>query len=114
MARLRADIVVAALLRQVQGDGGFGAVVKRGEAQAGAIHILVRVAQRQCRHFVPANQSAYGDERLDERLFEEREPLDDADLDAFLQRESRFDPDFWVLELEVAADELPFAVVPVN
>ncbi len=109
--RLRSEIVVSAILRKVQSEGGFGAMVKKGEAQAGAIHILVRTGLSECRHFAPANQSLYEGADTTDRLFEERGVIADADLPAFIEKESRFDPDFWIVELEPAVTELPFAVI---
>ena len=109
--RLRSDIIVSALLRRVQGEGGFGAVLKKGEAQAGAIHILVRSSSTHCRHFAPASQSLYDDEMSADRLFEERAGIAEADIATFMEKESRFDPDFWVVELEPSGSNLPFAVV---
>ncbi len=109
--RLRSEIVVSALLRKVQSNGGFGAVLKKGEAQAGAIHILVRQGLGECRHFAPANQSFYDVGDTADRLFEERGILRDADIATFIEKESRFDPDFWIVELEPAEGDLPFAVI---
>lgn len=96
-ARLPADLVVAALLRRTSDSGGFGAVLARGDAQAGAV--LVVVSDRG------------GPERLLERGIggDGRAALIDAtpadDLDGYWRRRRARDPDLWVVALDVAGAE---------
>ena len=39
MPRVTSELFVSALLRRVAAEGGFGAVVARGFAEAGAVHV---------------------------------------------------------------------------
>ena len=41
VARLPAHIEVSALIRQVEAEGGFGMVIKKGEREAGTILVLL-------------------------------------------------------------------------
>ncbi len=103
--RITSDLFVSALLRRVFAAGGYGAVLRKGAEQAGAIHIRRRDRLGLETLYGPAPQSFAMDDREDgagdERLFEERLSGVDADaVDAALAREMRFDPDAWVVELE--------------
>ncbi|PZO81660.1 MAG: DUF1491 domain-containing protein [Mesorhizobium amorphae] len=104
--RLTSDFWVSALVRRVSAEGGFGAVVRRGAAEAGAVFIVVRDRMGNVRLYAPAPQTSYGEDRPSERVFVENAVPDEAALDARLEREKRFDPDFWVVEIEPGASPL--------
>ncbi|MFB2550992.1 DUF1491 family protein [Ensifer soli] len=97
--RLRSDIVVAALLRRAYAAGDYGAVLRKGSAEAGAIFIRQRRRDGSERLFGPAPQSLVGDEGR-ARLFEARAAAGEDGIDAILAREIRFDPDCWIVEVE--------------
>lgn len=102
--RVTADLWVSALLRRVFSAGGFAAVAKRGAMEAGAVFVLARGRLGETALFGPAPQTSYDSAKPDERHFtligEGEEP--DA-LEARLEREKRFDPDIWVVEIEAGA-----------
>lgn len=105
--RVTSDLWVAALLRRLQGEGGFGAVVRRGATEAGAIFLISRSRMGELSLFGPAPQAGYDDARPSERLFVQLLSAGtQEDIDAKLEREMRFDPDFWVVELEVGVERL--------
>jgi len=100
--RLGSAVLVKALLRIAQVQGGFGAIIARGDEHAGALTVIL--AERGVR------------ERVLERALDERGRYawrevpsrggaDDEEFAAFLDRRRRFDPDMWVLELDVASAE---------
>lgn len=100
--RLKSNIWVAALVRRVFSAGGYAAVERHGADEAGAIFIRVRRREGNEVLLAPAPQSVFGTDKPEERIFEFR--LADAsgeEIDALFRREASFDPDFWVLELEV-------------
>lgn len=99
--RITSDFFVAALTRRVFSDGGYGAVGKRGSAEAGAIFVVVRARDGTERLFGPAPQTAYGEGKPEDRRFAEV-TLGEGGADARLARETKFDPDCWVVELEPA------------
>lgn len=98
--RVTTDLWVSALARRVFSTGGFAAVVKRGATEAGAVFILSR-NRGEVVLFGPAAQASYDIAKPDERYFQRiGEDSDEAALDAKLEREKRFDPDLWILEIE--------------
>lgn len=98
--RVTTDLWVSALTRRVFATGGFAAIVKRGATEAGAVFILSR-NRGEVALFGPAAQASYDMAKPDERCFQRvGEDSDEAALDAKLEREKRFDPDLWILELE--------------
>ncbi len=87
-------------------------MVKKGAEEAGAIHIAVLARDGAIRFYRPAPQTSYDQERAGQRKFQ-LDPVvtDQQALRTFTEKEERFDPDFWVVELELGnADELPFDV----
>lgn len=114
--RVTADLWVSALVRRVFSAGGFAAIAKRGATEAGAIFILVRGRLGETRLFGPAPQTSYDSAKPDERLFTPVETGEgEQAVDARLERETRFDPDIWVVEIETGAnpiEELIFVRTP--
>lgn len=102
--RVTADLWVSALLRRVFSAGGFAAVVRRGAAEAGAVFVLARGRSGETALYGPAPQASYDSARPDERLFTQVGTGEDSEaLEARLEREKRFDPDIWVVEIEAGA-----------
>jgi hypothetical protein len=100
--RLASSILVSALLRRAESEGGFGMVLAKGDATAGAIAVLLtergtsprlfeRLLQPDGRY---AWQEAPG-QKLDEP----------GELTALIERRRRFDPDLWLIELDIASAE---------
>ena len=102
--RVTTDLWVSALLRRVFAAGGFAAVVNRGAAEAGAVFVLARSRLGEVALFGPAPQTSYDSAKPDDRFFTLLGSGDDAAmLDARLEREKKFDPDIWVVEIEAGA-----------
>lgn len=99
--RVTSDLWVSALLRRVQSAGGFGAVLRRGASEAGAIFIVRRSRLGEVTLYGPAPQVAYEEGKPQDRRFSEIPgPADEAAIEARLDKEKRFDPDLWVIEIE--------------
>ncbi|KHJ54917.1 DUF1491 family protein [Aureimonas sp. OT7] len=96
--RITADLFVAQLIRRVFADGGFAAVERRGAEAAGAIFVVVRHRDGSVQLYAPAVQ-ALADEDGERRFMTEPQKDPEALAKRF-EREARFDPDFWVVELE--------------
>ena len=102
--RVTTDLWVSALLRRVFGAGGFAAIAKRGAAEAGAVFLIVRGRLGEASLYGPAPQTSYDSARPDERMFLQLDIGEGQDaVDSRLQKEGRFDPDIWVVEIEPGA-----------
>lgn len=100
--RVTTDLWASALIRRVFTTSGFAAVIERGAAEAGAVFILTRDRMGATTLYGPAPQTSYDDARPDERFFSLLQAdADDAAVAARLAKEKRFDPDIWVIEIEV-------------
>ncbi len=102
--RLKSGIWVAAYLRRCNIEGAFAAVRRRGAEEAGAVFIKISRLDGTGTLYAPAAQSAFDEEKPTDRMFTAvvggETAVADADIEARLQREIRFDPDVWVVEVE--------------
>ncbi|OJF95878.1 DUF1491 family protein [Pararhizobium antarcticum] len=100
--RLKSEIFVSALIRRVFIGGDYAAVLRKGAAEAGAIFIRQRLRLGTEVLYGPAPQSAFDADLNPGRLFEVRLDRVDAEtVETSLAREMRFDPDCWIVEIEV-------------
>jgi hypothetical protein len=101
MARLASAVLATALLRRAEAEGGFGAVLAKGDATAGAIAvILAEKGRRTCfleRLLQPDGSYAWQESR--------QRVESDAEFESFLARRRKSDPDLWILELDIASAE---------
>jgi hypothetical protein len=112
--RVTTDFWVSALLRRAFSAGGFAAVLRRGATEAGAVFVVVRGRMGDVALYGPASQTSYGEGRPDDRLFRRIEDVgDDAGVEARMARETRFDPDLWLVEIEATPDFIA-AAIPVT
>jgi len=102
--RLKSGIWVAAYLRRCNIEGAFAAVRRRGAEEAGAVFIIVNRLDGSATLYGPAPQAVFDEAKPIERLFTvilgREAPVADADIEARLSREIRYDPDLWILEVE--------------
>lgn len=92
-ARLRSDLQVSALQRQVEAEGLFFAVLARGHEEGGLIYIKW-VEGRSAQIFT--------EETVDDARRWVRRGADDmaeGEANLFLDGERSFDPDLWVVEV---------------
>jgi hypothetical protein len=102
--RLKSGIWVAAYVRRCHVEGAFAAVRRRGAEEAGAIYIKLNRLDGTGVLYGPASQSAFDEAQPVSRLFTvvagRDNPAPEADIEARLQRASRYDPDIWIIEVE--------------
>ena len=102
--RLKSGIWVAAYLRRCNVEGAFAAVRRRGAEEAGAIFIKVNRLDGTAILYGPAAQSTFDEAHPAGRVFTAMlggdKPAPEADVEARLTREVRFDPDIWIVEVE--------------
>ena len=93
---LSTDIWVAALIRRAELAGGFGVVARKGDARAGSV--LVKVLNLDDKPPRLYSVATRGD---GERIWMRPSLFDnEADLDRYIQRALRIDPDLWVIDIE--------------
>lgn len=76
---------------------------RRGAEEAGAIFIKVSRLDGTADLYGPAPQTAFGDDDPGDRRFGAsmaQPAMPDADIEAKLTKEIRFDPDLWIVEVE--------------
>ena len=102
--RLKSSIWVSAYVRRCDVEGAAAVVRRRGAEEAGAIFIKISRLDGTAALYGPAAQSMIGEEHSAERLFTAlaggKEPAPEADIEARLARELKFDPDVWIVEVE--------------
>jgi hypothetical protein len=103
--RLKSVVWVSAYVRRCHVEGVFAAVRRRGAEEAGAIFIKINRLDDTADVYGPAPQAALGGD-LDaafDRAFSpamKTMPASDAEAEAYLARQIRFDPDVWIIETE--------------
>ena len=93
---LSSDVWVAALIRRAEIGGAFAAVARRGDPRAGTVIVKVfDTTSRRARLY----SEAFGPDG--ERLWMQPvESEQESELDAYLERQLRYDPDLWIVEIE--------------
>ena len=101
-ARLQSSILVNALQRRAESGGGFAAILAKGDPTSGAVMVILAERGRKL--------------RILERLLEPdgqylwRAILDQVaenteEVEKFLARRRKSDPDLWLIELDVPSAE---------
>ena len=93
---LSTDLWVGALIRRAELGGAFAVVARKGDTRAGAV--LVKVLNRG-----DGRVTLYAEAtRLDgERVWMQPARADaEPELDRYIERAMRIDPDIWVVEIE--------------
>ena len=108
---LRSDLWASAFVRRHNNLGHICVVSRRGDAVAGQIFIEIDHLNGKVSLLTPAPSTARaeGDEdRLFVRRFERAEP---KAVEARIEQELKFDPDLWVLSLEMRGDDPGVTIV---
>ena len=97
-ARLPAHVEVSGLIRAVESAGGFAMVLQKGERDAGTILVLTTQNGRNTRLWERMPQ-------LDgSRKFSctrEQDDENQREIDEYVGKRRRSDPDCWVIELDI-------------
>ena len=95
---LSTDIWVSALIRRAELAGAFAVVARKGDPRAGAV--LVKALDRRAGTARLYAEATKGD---GERVWMQPVPSDaEPELDAYIERARRIDPDLWVVEIDDA------------
>lgn len=100
--RLASSVLVSALIRRAEAEGGFGAVLAKGDATAGSILLILLEKGGNPRIFERVLQA--------DGTYHWSSPATHAgselqEVPDFIARRRRFDPDLWVLELDIPSAE---------
>lgn len=93
---LATDLWASALIRRAEQGGAFAAVIRKGDPRAGAV--LVKVVDRRAGEAHLFAQATRGD---GETVW--MQPVassEEGELDAYVERAARIDPDLWVVEID--------------
>jgi len=101
VSRLTSQVLATALLRRAQDAGGFGAVLAKGDPTAGAIAVILAEKGRKACFLERLLQAdgSYSWQASRQDIENEQE------LNSFLERRRKSDPDLWILELDIASAE---------
>lgn len=93
---LSSDLWVSALIRRAELAGAFATVARKGDTRAGTVIVKAfDTSSRRARLY----SEAFGPDG--ERLW--MQPVEsefESELDAYIQRQTGYDPDLWVVEIE--------------
>ncbi|MGE5722598.1 MAG: DUF1491 family protein [Sphingomonadales bacterium] len=101
-ARLATSVLVSALIRRAQSDGGFAAVLSKGDANAGSMLVILAKNGRKLRvleRVLQLDDSYRWDDVVSQEIENEEE------IDKLIGRRRKYDPDLWVLELDIPSPE---------
>lgn len=100
--RLPAHLEVSALIRRVQAEGGFAAVLAKGEQEAGTILLVTTENGRNTRVFERMPQL---DGSRAWTCSKEQDPENKEIFNQYLERRKSQDRDLWIVELDIAQAE---------
>lgn len=91
---LKAEFWTSALIRRAESSGAFAAVVKRGDKDAGACLVKVRLLNGEAMLYRPIRNMA------GERVWLPKGPAEEPEIDLYMNSRVDDDPDLWIVEIE--------------
>jgi hypothetical protein len=101
-ARLPAQLEVTGLIRLAQAEGGFAAVLQRGEREAGTILVVILENGANARLYERMPQL---DGSRQWHCARQQQADNPADFSDYVTRRGQQDPDSWIVELDVPRGE---------
>ena len=100
--RLASSVLVSALVRRAESLGGFAAVLAKGDATAGSIVLILSERGRKAGILERVLQAGghYLWQDIASQVTDNEQEISDL-----VQRRRRFDPDLWVVELDIPSPE---------
>jgi hypothetical protein len=101
-ARLQSSILVGALIRRAEAQGGFAAVLAKGDPSAGSVLVILAERGKKIRILERALQGGghYSWQDTGAQALAHAE-----ETEKFLAKRRSFDPDIWLIELDVPSAE---------
>lgn len=97
--RLSTKLWLDALRRQLEANGDFATVLTRGDPTAGAAILVIRGRSGTVSAYARSNM---GDGKTSWRALVSDEEEPSENLAKTLEKQRRYDPDLWIIELDVA------------
>jgi hypothetical protein len=94
--RLKAGIFVRALIRRAEVAGAMAAVLRKGAEESGAVFLQIRRADGT---YMVLDQARRGDGDL-VWVKPLGDAADDEKVRGYFEKQVRFDPDIWILEID--------------
>jgi len=91
---LKAGFWTSALIRKAEIEGAFAAVVKKGDPDAGACLVKVRLLNGQATLYRPIRNMEGA------RVWLPKGPEDEREIDIYINNRVDDDPDLWIVEIE--------------
>lgn len=101
-SRLPAHVEVGGLIRRVQAEGGFAAVLKKGERDAGTIMVVLTENGANTRVYERMPQL---DGTRPWRCSKTQDVDNKEGILEFIERRGAQDPDLWIIELDIVQGE---------
>lgn len=98
--RLKSAIWVSALLRRCQLEGKFGALLRKGAEEAGAVYVVINHLDGSYDLLGPPPGTSHDDDgnRLFEKIF--ATPVAWPEVSEKINKAASFDSDIWAVEIE--------------
>lgn len=101
-ARLAAHLEAAGLMQRARAEGGFATVLQKGDPERGSIILMIaeKGSHYACleRFLTPNGGYEWGRSGPDSEA-------ELAEIQDFVTKKRRFDPDLWLIELDIADGE---------
>lgn len=101
-ARLAAGLEASGLIRRCEAAGGFGTVVHKGDDERGSLLLLI---SEKGSHFTTLERQLGADGQYRWARLGPAPESKFPEIREFLDKRLRFDPDQWVLELDIPDGE---------
>lgn len=97
--RVKTEIRVSAQVRRAHSAGSFATIVRRGDADAGAVAVKLYQGPGAVKLFIQSRD--LDGKTVWREPFEEDAAADiEMKIDRWLEKESSIDPDLWIVEIE--------------
>jgi len=97
LSRLKSELRVQAWLRRAGGLGLMATVARKGEPESGTVLLKINRHGAGCEVYSPVSAPDGASAWMS--AFP-KGPAKEPEADAYLQRQAKYDPDLWVLEIE--------------
>lgn len=93
---LSTDVWVSGLIRRAELEGAFATVVRKGDARAGDVVVKAYNTDTRTARLFTQSVDMQGQPLWIQPVTSDIE----SELDAYIERRRRYDPDLWVVEIE--------------